>query len=400
MQEQISLSGKAGIPTRYLNRHCLITGATGTGKTVSLMRLAEQCARQGIPVFTADIKGDLSALARSCMVRFLDPFGQGKGDAVAVPVASFGAPALARICGLSPIQSDALAIVFQVAGAIGAPLETLSDLRAVLRTMGTTAGLRDSDFGHVSRGTIGILQRTVTALETDGAASLFRAPCFDVADLLAPRVSVLTADRLIQSPRTYAAFLFWLLSDLYERLPEVGDLDAPRLVFIFDEAHLLFEDAPRALVDKLAQMARLIRSKGVGVVFASQSADDIPDTIRAQLATRIEHSRELPIGTARVRTLDQAGRPVDAGAVPIDMPDCPLGALEEGERPMPAPIDQADTPRAPWAAMGKSEAALLGVILALVGAAGFGALTAWQSGSAGKLAVIAVAIIAAGLARR
>ncbi len=349
----ITLNQSTGIPARYANRHGLITGATGTGKTVTLQRLAEKFSRAGTPVFIADVKGDIAALARSCPVTLLDMFGQ-EGSPAHITFAAMGADLVARALELTDAQAGAVEVAFAYARDRRLRLDTIADFRAVARDLHGNAKAASAHYGQVSPASLGVVQRALMRLESQGGAAMFRAPAFDVADLLAPsRVSILKADRLMQSPRLYAAFLLFMLSDLYERLPEVGDIAKPRLVFFFDEAHLLFADCPPLLLRRIEQTVRLIRSKGVGVYFVSQSPNDIPQTIREQLAHRIEHDRALPVGAARFRTMCKSGRPLDAGVVKVALPGCELGALTASELAMLAPhrVDAASS--IGWRAMVK-----------------------------------------------
>lgn len=340
------LNRTAGIPLRYANRHGLITGQTGTGKSVSLMRLAEQFSMQGVPVFVSDVKGDLSALERSCPVAHLDLF-----NGLSVTVQAMGADLMARALELTDTQAGCLEIAFAYASDIGAPLDTLADLRIVLSAADNDSTV-SARYGRVSSASVGVVMRSILRLESQGGKEFFRAPCFDVARLLDMRtkprlsfevnarfeytqpdefngvVSILDSARLIQSPRVYSAFMLWLLTDLWNRLPEIGDIDKPRLVFFFDEAHLLFQDCPPALLRRIEQTTRLIRSKGVGLYFVSQRPDDIPEIVRSQLAHTIEHDRSLPVGTARFATMDMSGKPVPPATVRVELPTCPLGAIE------------------------------------------------------------------------
>lgn len=333
------LSHNAGIPLRYANRHGLIIGPTGTGKSVSLMRLVEQFSRQGVPVFVADVKGDIGALSRSCRASFLDCFGE-RGSAVSVPFSAMGADLTARALDLSDTQAGGLELVFAYAAAARRRLDTIDNLRAVLQEV--KAGKAEG-FGTVSPASIGVIQRALLRVETQGGNAFFRAPCFDVARLLdSGLVSILQAETLIQRPRVYAAFLLWLLSELWQRLPEIGDGDKPRLVLFFDESHLLFSGLPAFLLQRIEQTVRLIRSKGVGVYFVSQSAGDIPAMVREQLAHRVTHDRAHGVGFAVVETIDATGRPLKPVKVRVSMPDCPLGALTAEERPPLAPSPVAN----------------------------------------------------------
>ena len=306
---------------KYGNRHGLIAGATGTGKTVTLQILAEGFSAAGVPVFMSDVKGDLAGLAfsgsadgklheafskraatigfdlsyRAFPVTFWDIFGE-QGHPVRATVSEMGPLLLSRLMDLSEPQEGVLNIAFRLADEQGLPLLDLKDLQAMLVFVGQNAteiGLR---YGNVAPATIGAIQRQLLVLENQGGQRLFGEPALDLADLMAVtpeglgRINILAADRLMGSPRLYATFLLWLLSELFEELPEVGDPDKPKLVFFFDEAHLLFADAPKALVAKVEQVARLIRSKGVGVYFITQNPTDVPDAVLGQLGNRVQHA--------------------------------------------------------------------------------------------------------------
>ncbi|KNG93008.1 helicase HerA-like domain-containing protein [Pseudaestuariivita atlantica] len=316
---------------KYANRHGLIAGATGTGKTVTLQILAESFSAQGVPVFLADVKGDLSGLAKSGSpdfklhdafmsraqtigfsdytydafpVTFWDLFGQ-KGHPVRTTVAEMGPLLVSRLLELTEAQEGILNIAFRLADEQGLPLLDLKDLQSLLVWVGENRGDLSLRYGNISVSSIGAIQRRLLVLENQGAAEFFGEPALELADVMSHdadgrgRINILAADTLMASPRLYATFLLWLLSELFEELPEVGDPDKPKLVFFFDEAHLLFEDAPKALVDKVEQVARLIRSKGVGVYFITQSPADIPEDILGQLGNRIQHA--LRAFTARDR---------------------------------------------------------------------------------------------------
>ena len=316
---------------KYANRHGLIAGATGTGKTVTLQILAESFSSQGVPVFLADVKGDLSGLAKAGTetfklhepfmeragkigftdyvyekfpVTFWDLFGQ-KGHPVRTTVAEMGPLLLARLLELTEAQEGVLNIAFRVADEQGLPLLDLKDLQALLVWVGQNGKDLSLRYGNVSASSVGAIQRALLVLENQGGTGFFGEPALDLSDIMATdadgrgRINVLAADKLMGAPRLYATSLLWLLSELFEELPEVGDPDKPKLVFFFDEAHLLFEDAPKALVDKVEQVARLIRSKGVGVYFVTQNPDDIPEDILGQLGNRVQHA--LRAFTARDR---------------------------------------------------------------------------------------------------
>ncbi|HRD27602.1 MAG TPA: DUF853 family protein, partial [Caulobacter sp.] len=299
------------------NRHGLVAGATGTGKTVTLQILAQGFSDAGVPVFAADVKGDLSGIsqpgtpgdkflarARSMNLTlepaapptvFWDLFGE-QGHPVRTTVSEMGPLLLARMLELNEVQEGVLNIVFKVADAEGLLLLDLKDLQAALKYVAENEKSIDAEYGNVSAATVGTIQRGLLTLETQGGANLFGEPALALSDLMRVDgsgrglVSVLAADRLIQSPRLYATFLLWLLSELFEDLPEIGDPEKPRLVFFFDEAHLLFRDAPKALLEKVEQVVRLIRSKGVGVFFVTQNPADIPETVLAQLGNRFQHA--------------------------------------------------------------------------------------------------------------
>jgi uncharacterized protein len=345
------------------NRHGLIAGATGTGKTVTLQILAEGFSEAGVPVFMADVKGDLSGLAqagtpndkllaraarigladyapKAFPVVFWDLFGD-QGHPVRATVAEMGPLLLSRLLELNDTQEGVINILFRVADDEGLLLLDFKDLRAMLTEVGRRAGEFSVKYGNVSPASIGAIQRRLLVLENQGAERFFGEPALRLSDMIATepdgrgRVNVLAADRLMLSPRLYSTFLLWLLSSLFEELPEVGDPDKPVMVFFFDEAHLLFADAPRALVEKVEQVARLIRSKGVGVYFVTQSPADIPDTVLGQLGNRIQHAL-------------RAYTPRDARA---------LRAAADTFRPNPA-FDTADAIRD--AGVGEAVTSLLG----------------------------------------
>ena len=302
---------------RLANRHGLIAGATGTGKTVSLRVLAEQFSRGGVPVFLADVKGDLSGLARpggdnpkvteraaqlglsfaaaGCPVEFWDLFG-AQGHPIRTTVSEMGPLLLARLLNLNETQSGVLQIVFKVADDQGLLLLDLKDLRAMLQHVGEQAAQIKTTYGNVSTASVGAIQRGLLALEEQGGDRFFGEPALDLDDFLqtgaggAGVINILAADKLMTTPALYSTFLLWLLAELFERLPEVGDPDKPKLVFFFDEAHLLFDDTPKALVDQVERVVRLIRSKGVGVYFVSQSPLDVPEDVLGQLGHRVQHA--------------------------------------------------------------------------------------------------------------
>jgi DNA helicase HerA-like ATPase len=304
---------------RYGNRHGLVTGATGTGKTVSLQVLAEGFSRAGVPVFCADIKGDLSGIAvagepkeallkraqeiglgeqyrcEAAPVVFWDLFGK-QGHPMRTTVSELGALLLSRMLELNDTQEGVLNIAFRVADEDGLLLLDLKDLRALLVDIQQRSSEISTTYGNVAPQSIGAIQRALLVLEEQGGANLFGERSLEIADLMRTDtkgrgfVSVLAADELMRSPRLYATFLLWLLSELFEDLPEVGDPEKPRLVFFFDEAHLLFDDAPKALIDKVEQVVRLVRSKGVGVYFVTQNPADVPEAVLAQLSNRVQHA--------------------------------------------------------------------------------------------------------------
>lgn len=316
---------------RYANRHGLIAGATGTGKTVTLQILAEGFSQAGVPVFLSDVKGDLSGLAlpgsdahklhqafmdrakrigfddfaySACPVTFWDLFGE-QGHPVRTTVTEMGPLLLSRLMELSEAQEGILNIAFRVADEEGMPLLDLKDLQALLVWIGENRAQLSLRYGNVSTSSIGAIQRRLLVLENQGGTKLFGEPALDLSDLMCTdengqgMVNILASDKLMAAPRLYATFLLWLLSELFEELPEVGDPDKPKLVFFFDEAHLLFDGAPKVLVDKVEQVARLIRSKGVGVHFITQNPADIPEDILGQLGNRVQHA--LRAFTARDR---------------------------------------------------------------------------------------------------
>lgn len=306
---------------KYANRHGLIAGATGTGKTVTLQILAEAFSTAGVPVFLSDVKGDLAGLAmpgsaegkvhaafsqraatigydlayRDFPVTFWDLFGD-QGHPVRTTVSEMGPLLLSRLMGLSEAQEGVLNIAFHLADEEGLALLDLKDLRSMLVHVGQNAAQIGLRYGNVSAASVGAIQRQLLVLETQGGDRFFGEPALELADMMAQapdgrgRINILAADRLMSSPRLYATFLLWLLSELFEELPEVGDPEKPRFVFFFDEAHLLFDDAPKALVDKVEQVARLIRSKGVGVYFITQNPADVPDGVLGQLGNRVQHA--------------------------------------------------------------------------------------------------------------
>ncbi|EMD82454.1 helicase HerA-like domain-containing protein [Pacificimonas flava] len=377
------------------NRHGLIAGATGTGKTVTLQILAEGFSRAGVPVFMADVKGDLAGLAMPgsptfknhekllqrasevgfsdytyapSPVRFWDVFGE-KGHPVRATISEMGPLLLSRLMGLNDTQEGVLIIAFRIADEKTMLLLDLKDLRAMLTWLGDNAAEVRTTYGNVSAASIGAIQRRLLQIEDQGGANFFGEPAFEIADFLSVAndgrgiINILAADRLMMSPRLYATFLLWLLSELFETLPEIGDPDKPKLVFFFDEAHLLFDEAPPALLEKIEQVVRLIRSKGVGVFFVTQNPSDVPDSISAQLGTRIQHAlraftpkeqkaiksvaetfrpnpgldvlaavTELKTGEALTSSLDRDGAPTPVERTLVRPPESRLGPLTDAER--------------------------------------------------------------------
>lgn len=372
------------------NRHGVVAGATGTGKTVTLQIMAQGFSDAGVPVFCADVKGDLSGIAlpgspnekllaraaelgvtlqpKAAPAVFWDLYGQ-KGHPIRTTVSEIGPLLLARMLNLNDVQEGVLSVVFHVADKEGLLLLDLDDLRAMLVYVGENAERIGREAGNVAPASIAAIQRALLQLEQQGGGAFFGEPALRLEDMLRigldgrGQVNVLDATRLMNSPRLYAAFLLWLLSELFEQLPEVGDPDKPRLVFFFDEAHLLFNDAPDALREKVEQVVRLIRSKGVGVYFVTQNPADIPDTVLAQLGNRIQHAlraytpaeqrglkaasqsfrpnpafdtaeaiQGLGVGEALVSTLDEKGAPNIVGRTKIRPPDSRLGPATDAER--------------------------------------------------------------------
>ncbi|UYN95305.1 MAG: DUF853 family protein [Enhydrobacter sp.] len=376
---------------KYANRHGLIAGATGTGKTVTLQTLAEGFSAHGVPVFLADVKGDLSGIGRpgadhpraverarllkirdyagrGFPVRFWDLFGE-KGHPIRTTVSEVGPVLMARLLRLNETQEGVLNIAFRVADEKGWLLLDYKDLQAMLQWLAANAAELTTVYGNVGRQTVGTIQRQLLILEQQGGARLFGEPALDLADMIAcdpagtGYVNVLAADRLMRSPRLYATFLLWLLSELFENLPEVGDPDRPKFVFFFDEAHLLFDGAPKALLERIEQVVRLIRSKGVGVYFVTQNPLDIPETVLGQLGNRVQHALraftpkdqkavrasaetfrpnpqfkaaeailELGVGEALVSFLDGKGIPTPVERAMIAPPRGRIGPLTEAER--------------------------------------------------------------------
>ncbi|NDK38682.1 DUF853 family protein [Pseudoxanthomonas gei] len=376
---------------RFGNRHGLVAGATGTGKTVTLMTLAEGFSRMGVPVFMADVKGDVSGLAvagdgnekvvqravdigvagyapAASPVIFWDLYGK-KGHPVRTTVSEIGSLLLARILELNDTQSGVLDIVFKLADDRGLLLLDLDDLRSLLALVANERKDIATEYGLVSTQSVGAIQRALLRLGQNGGEAFFGEPALELADLMRTGtdgrgvIGILAADQLILNPRLYSSFLLWLLSELFEQLPEVGDLDKPKLVFVFDEAHLLFDDSPPALVQRVEQVVRLIRSKGVGVYFCSQFPDDVPDNILGQLGNRVQHAlraftprdqkavrvaaetfvpnpkldvaqaiSKLGTGEALVSTLQDKGIPMPVQQTLIAPPRCRMGSISDTER--------------------------------------------------------------------
>ncbi len=382
--------GPVCLTPKMLNRHGLVAGATGTGKTVSLQVLAETFSQAGVPCFMADMKGDLSGISQKgtmtpfigkrceqfgivdpqfsgCPTRFFDVFGK-KGYPMRTTVSALGPELLARMLSLNEVQSGVLNIVFRIADENNLLLIDIKDLRMMLDFVSKNARDYTSTYGNVSAASVGAIQRSILALEDQGADTFFGEPAFDVRSLLSIEggrgvMNVLAADELMLRPKLYSTFLFWLLTELYSTLPEVGDLDKPKLVFFFDEAHTLFKDTSKALTDKIEQVVRLIRSKGVGVYFVTQSPTDIPDSILGQLGNRVQHAlraytprdrkavrtaaetfrvnpefdtaeaiTELATGEALVSFLDEKGAPAMVQRAQMLFPLSSIGAISEGQR--------------------------------------------------------------------
>ncbi|MGB6242107.1 MAG: helicase HerA-like C-terminal domain-containing protein [Castellaniella sp.] len=347
---------QAGLLPQMANRHGCITGATGTGKTITLQVLAESFSRIGTPVFLADVKGDLSGISQAgapseklnkrlqdlglpepawgaCPATLWDIFGQ-QGHPIRATVSDLGPLLLARMLDLNDTQEGVLNLTFRVADDQGLLVLDLKDLRTMLQHVADHASELRTRYGQVSSASIGAIQRSLLRLESEGAEQFFGEPMLDVFDWMRTdaqgrgMINILAADRLMQSPRLYGVFLLWMLADLYERLPEVGDLEKPKLVFFFDEAHLLFKDAPKALLEKIEQIVRLVRSKGVGVYFVTQNPADIPDTVLGQLGHRVQHALRAftPRDQKAVRTAAQTMRPRDG----LDI-EAAITALAVGE---------------------------------------------------------------------
>ncbi len=383
-------NGPISICGKMANRHGLIAGATGTGKTVTLQVLAETFCQAGVPCFMADMKGDLSGISQTgamsgfiekrcaefgienpqfqdCPVRFFDVFGE-QGHPMRTTISNMGPQLLSRLLGLNDTQEGVLNIVFRVADERGLLLLDMKDLRAMLNYVSQHAAEYTATYGNVSAASVGAIQRALLTLEGQGAEKFFGEPAFDIYDLLQCErgkgiMNVLAADKLMLNPKLYSTFLLWLLSDLYAQLPEVGDMALPKLVFFFDEAHTLFDDTPKALIDKIEQVVRLIRSKGVGVYFVTQNPADIPDSILGQLGNRVQHALraytpkdqkavraaaetfrpnpafktedailELATGEALVSFLDEKGAPTMVERARVLFPLSQIGAITAQQR--------------------------------------------------------------------
>lgn len=383
-------NGPISICGKMANRHGLIAGATGTGKTVTLQVLAETFCQAGVPCFMADMKGDLSGISQTgsmsgfiqkrcaefgidspqfapCPVRFFDVFGE-QGHPMRATVSDMGPQLLSRLLGLNDTQEGILNIVFRIADDRGLLLIDMKDLRSLLNYVAENAKQYTAAYGNITAQSVGAIQRALLTLENQGADKFFAEPAFDIYDLLQCEqgkgvMNVLAADKLMLNPKLYSTFLLWLLSELYAQLPEVGDMELPKLVFFFDEAHMLFDETSKALVDKIEQVVRLIRSKGVGVYFVTQSPTDIPEEILGQLGNRVQHAlraftpkdqkavktaadtfranpefktadaiMELETGEALVSFLDEKGAPSMVERARILFPLSQIGAVTEGQR--------------------------------------------------------------------
>jgi len=383
-------NGALSITGKMANRHGLIAGATGTGKTVTLQVMAETFCQAGVPCFMADMKGDLSGISQvgkmsgfiekrlpefgienpefqSCPVRFFDVYGE-QGHPMRATISQMGPQLLSRLMQLNETQDGVLNIVFRIADERGLLLIDLKDLRSMLDWVSQHAKEYTTKYGNISTPTIGAIQRALLQLESQGADKFFGEPSFDIYDLMQTEggkgvMNVLAADKLMLQPKLYSTFLLWLMSELYSTLPEVGDLELPKLVFFFDEAHMLFTDTSKALLDKIEQVIRLIRSKGVGIYFITQSPTDIPENILGQLGNRVQHAlraytpkdqkavktaadtfranpefktdeaiMNLETGEALVSFLDEKGAPNMVERAKILFPLSQIGAVTEGQR--------------------------------------------------------------------
>ncbi|WP_431509067.1 helicase HerA-like domain-containing protein [Variovorax sp. DAIF25] len=372
------------------NRHGLITGATGTGKTVTLQTMAEKLSAIGVPVFMADVKGDLTGISQKgaigekmaatlkergidlpeplgCPVTLWDVFGE-QGHPVRATISDMGPLLLGRMLDLNETQSGVLNLVFKIADDNGLLLLDLKDLRAMLQHVGENASQFTTEYGNISAASVGAIQRGLLQIETQGGDKFFGEPMLNIADFMQTVggkgvINILAADKLMNSPRLYATFLLWMLSELFEQLPEIGDPDQPKLAFFFDEAHLLFNEAPKALVERIELVVRLVRSKGVGVYFVTQNPLDIPDSVLAQLGNRVQHAlraftprdqkavkatattmrqkpgldiekaiTELAVGEALVSFLDEKGRPSVTERVYVLPPGSQIGPITAAQR--------------------------------------------------------------------
>ena len=372
------------------NRHGLITGATGTGKTITLQTLAEGFSKLGVPVFMADVKGDLTGISQSgvissklaavlkdreldapeptaCPSTLWDVFGE-QGHPVRATVSDLGPLLLSRMLNLNETQAGVLTMIFKIADDNGMLLLDLKDLRAMLQYVGDNAREFTTEYGNVSAASVGAIQRGLMQVESQGGEKFFGEPMLNISDFMQTVdgrgvVNILAADKLLSSPRLYATFLLWMLAELFEPLPEVGDLDKPKLVFFFDEAHLLFNEAPKVLIERLELVVRLVRSKGVGVYFVTQNPLDIPDSVLAQLGNRVQHAlraftprdqkavkataqtmrqkpgldietaiTELAVGEALVSLLDEKGRPTMTERVYVPPPGSQIGPITPAQR--------------------------------------------------------------------
>ncbi|MBR6191926.1 MAG: DUF853 family protein [Prevotella sp.] len=382
--------GALSITGKMANRHGLIAGATGTGKTVTLQVMAETFCQAGVPCFMADMKGDLSGISQvgkmsgfiekrmpefgienpefqACPVRFYDVFGE-QGHPMRATISQMGPQLLSRLLGLNETQDGVLNIVFRIADERGLLLIDMKDLRSMLDWVSKNAKDYTTKYGNISTTTVGAIQRALLQLENQGADKFFGEPSFDINDLMQTEggkgvMSVLAADKLMMQPKLYSTFLLWLLSELYSTLPEVGDMELPKLVFFFDEAHMLFDGTSKALLDKIEQVIRLIRSKGVGIYFITQSPTDIPENILGQLGNRVQHAlraytpkdqkavktaadtfranpafktdeaiMNLETGEALVSFLDASGAPAIVQRAKVLFPLSQIGAVTEGQR--------------------------------------------------------------------
>jgi DNA helicase HerA-like ATPase len=381
---------ECGLLPGLTNRHGLITGATGTGKTVTLQTIAEKLSNIGVPVFMADVKGDLTGVSQkggigakmaatlkergldqpeslACPVTLWDVFGE-QGHPVRATVSDMGPLLLGRMLNLNETQAGVLNLVFKIADDNGLLLLDLKDLRAMLQHVGENASQFTTEYGNISAASVGAIQRGLLQIEAQGGDKFFGEPMLNIADFMQTEggkgvINILTADKLMNSPRLYATFLLWLLSELFEHLPEIGDPDQPKLVFFFDEAHLLFNEAPKALVERIELVVRLVRSKGVGVFFVTQNPLDIPDSVLAQLGNRVQHAlraftprdqkavkatattmrqkpgldiekaiTELAVGEALVSFLDDKGRPTITERVFVLPPGSQIGPITPEQR--------------------------------------------------------------------